>query len=104
MAAADWNRPAATIGSPVQQLDLAAVVKGSQAVSSEIVSSKLIERLMTIALENAGADRGLLILPAEGDHFIHAEARTAGDQVVLATRTRTPRPCSSRRAPASSLA
>ena len=67
--------PTATIGSPVQQLDVASVVKASQAVSSEIVLPKLIERLMTIALENAGADRGLLILPAEDDYLIQAEAR-----------------------------
>jgi PAS domain S-box-containing protein len=89
LAAADWNRPTATIGSPVQQLDLAAVVKGSQAVSSEIVLSKLIERLMTIALENAGADRGLLILPVEDDHLIQAEARTAGDQVEVVLRQKS---------------
>ena len=86
LAAADWNRPTATIGSPVQQLDLAAVVKASQAVSSEIVSSKLIERLMTIALENAGADRGLLILAAADEHLIQAEARAAGDQVEVVLR------------------
>jgi PAS domain S-box-containing protein len=67
----------------VQQLDVASVVKASQAVSSEIVLSKLIERLMTIALENAGADRGLLILPAEDDHLIHAEARATGDQIEV---------------------
>ena len=46
-----------------QQLDVAAVVKASQALSSEIAAAPLIERLMTISLENAGADRGLLILP-----------------------------------------
>ena len=65
LAAPAEHRPTATIGSPVQQLDVASVVKASQALSSEIVLPKLIERLMTIAIENAGADRGLLILPAE---------------------------------------
>ena len=49
--------------SPDQQLDVAAVVKASQALSSEMLLPRLIERLMTIALQNAGADRGLLILP-----------------------------------------
>ena len=38
---------------------------------------------MTIALENAGADRGLLILPAEDDYLIQAEAKTTGDQVEV---------------------
>jgi PAS domain S-box-containing protein len=83
LAGSEGHRSAATIGSPVQQLDVASVVKASQALSSEIVLPKLIERLMTIALENAGADRGLLILPAEDDHLIQAEARAAGDQVEV---------------------
>jgi PAS domain S-box-containing protein len=52
-------------------------------VSSEIVLSKLIERLMTIVLENAGADRGLLILPAENEYLIQADAKTAGDRVEV---------------------
>ncbi len=83
LAAADENRPTATIGSPVQQLDVASVVKAFQALSSEIVLPRLIERLMTIALENAGADRGLLILPAEDDHLIQAEAQATGDMVEV---------------------
>jgi PAS domain S-box-containing protein len=83
LAAAEGNRQTPTIGSPIQQLDVASIVKASQAVSSEIVLPKLIERLMTIALENAGADRGLLILPAEEDHLIQAEAQATGDQVKV---------------------
>jgi GAF domain-containing protein len=58
-------------------------------VSSEIVLSRLIERLMTIALENAGADRGLLILPAEGDHLIQAEAKAADDQIEVVLRQKS---------------
>jgi PAS domain S-box-containing protein len=83
LAAPEAHGPTANIGSSVQPLDLATVVKASQAVSSEIVLSKLIERLMTIALENAGADRGLLILPTEDDHLIQAEAKAAGDQIEV---------------------
>jgi PAS domain S-box-containing protein len=83
LSAADGSRPTAITGSAVHQLDVASVVKASQAVSSEIVLSKLIERLMTIALENAGADRGLLILPAEDDHLIQAEAKAIGDRIEL---------------------
>jgi PAS domain S-box-containing protein len=83
LAAPEGRRPTATIGAPVLQLDVASVVKASQAVSSEIVLPKLIERLMTIALENAGADRGLLILPAGDDHLIQAEAQATGDKVEV---------------------
>jgi PAS domain S-box-containing protein len=83
LAAPEGHRPTAAIGSPAQQLDVASVVKASQAVSSEIVLPKLIKRLMTIALENAGADRGLLILPAEDDYLIQAETKAIGDQVEV---------------------
>src|SRR5258705_734867 len=38
--------PTTTIGAPVERLDVETVVKASQALSSEIVLSKLIERLM----------------------------------------------------------
>jgi PAS domain S-box-containing protein len=85
LTAPDGYRPTVTTGSAVQQLDVASVVKASQAVSSEIVLSKLIERLMMIALQNAGADRGLLILPAEDEHLIHAEAQATDDQIEVAT-------------------
>jgi PAS domain S-box-containing protein len=74
---------AATSGSPFQQLDVTALVRASQAVSSEIVFPKLIETLMTIALQNAGADRGLLILPQAEAYRIEAEARASGDQVEV---------------------
>jgi PAS domain S-box-containing protein len=83
LTASEGHPPTATIGEPVQQLDVASVVKASQAVSSEIVFPKMIERLMTIALENAGADRGLLILPAEDNHLIQAEAKAVGDQIEV---------------------
>jgi PAS domain S-box-containing protein len=69
--------------SPDQQLDVAAVVKASQALSGEMLLPRLIERLMTIAVQNAGADRGLLILPHEDDYRIEAEARAGAEQIVL---------------------
>ena len=77
------QRPVATIGSIVQQLDVASVVKASQALSGEIELPKLIDRLMTIALENAGADRGLLILPSGDEYLIQAEARATGDEIEV---------------------
>ena len=61
-------------------------MKASQALSSEIVLPKLIERLMTIAIENAGADRGLLILPSGDEYLIQAEARATGDQIEVTMR------------------
>jgi formate hydrogenlyase transcriptional activator len=71
---------------------LASVVQASQTLSSEVAMPKLIEQLMTIALQNAGADRGLLILPRDGDLLIEAEAVTqpGGVQAVARRVTVTP--------------
>ena len=75
--------PTSTIGAPVEQLDLATVIKVSQAVSGEIVLDKLIDMLMRTAIEHAGAERGLLILPRGDELRIGAEATTGGDTVVV---------------------
>jgi PAS domain S-box-containing protein len=73
--------PASTIGTPVEHLDLASVIKMSQAVSGEIVLEKLIDTLMRTAIEQAGAERGLLILQNGDEPRIAAEARIDGETV-----------------------
>jgi PAS domain S-box-containing protein len=78
--------PTATIGAPVEQLDVGTVVKASQAVSGEIVLDKLIETLLRIAVEHAGADRGLLILFQGDKPQIAAEATTGRGQVEVTLR------------------
>jgi len=83
LAAPEGHPPTATMDSSVRQLDVTTVVKASQAVSGEIELPRLIERLMTIALQNAGADRGLLILPHGDDHRVEAEAWSSGDEVMV---------------------
>ncbi len=83
LAGAQGDEPAATVGSTVRQLDVMTVVKAAQALSGEMVLPRLIERLMTIALQNAGGDRGLLILPEKEDYRIEAEAWVSGDKVVV---------------------
>ena len=70
-------RASGTIGAPVEHLDLATVLKVSQAVSGEIVLEKLVDTLLRTAIEHAGAERGLLILPRGGELLIRAEARPA---------------------------
>jgi len=78
--------PTSTIGAPVEQLDLATVIKVSQAVSGEIVLEMLIDMLMRTAIEQAGAERGLLILRRGVELRIEAEATTGGDPVVVQLR------------------
>jgi PAS domain S-box-containing protein len=75
-----------TIGAPVEHLDLATVIKVSQAVSSEIVLGMLLDTLMRTAIEQAGAERGLLIVPRGAEPRIEAEATTDGDTVVVELR------------------
>jgi PAS domain S-box-containing protein len=75
-----------TIAASVEQLDLATVIKVSQAVSGEIVLEKLLEMLMRTALEQAGAERGLLILSRGAEQRIAAEATTVGDLVTVHLR------------------
>jgi PAS domain S-box-containing protein len=75
-----------TIGAPVEGLDVGTVVKASQAVSGEIELGKLIETLLRIAVEHAGAERGLLILFAGDEPRIAAEATTGRGQVELMLR------------------
>ena len=73
-------------GPTLEHLDLAAMIEISQALSEEIVLDRLIERLMVIAVEHAGADRGLLILSGENDVRIEAEARIANGAVQVVLR------------------
>jgi PAS domain S-box-containing protein len=86
LAGPEGRHSVAAIGSGIHQLDFASVVKASQALSGEIELPKLIDRLMKIAIENAGADRGLLILPSGDEYQILAEARATGDQIEVAMR------------------
>ena len=77
------SRPTGTIGAPVEHLDLATVLNVSQAVSSEIVLERLLDTLMRTAIEQAGAQRGLLLTPRGTEQRIAAEVTTRGDTVSV---------------------
>jgi PAS domain S-box-containing protein len=72
-----------TIGTPIEHLELATFLKISQSVSGEIVLENLIDALLRTAIEHAGAERGLLILPRGAELRIQAEATTGGSSVTL---------------------
>jgi PAS domain S-box-containing protein len=78
--------PTSTIGTPVEHLDLATVMKVSQAVSGENVLERLVDTIMRRAIEHAGAQRGLLILVRDQDQRIEAEATTSGEAIVVRLR------------------
>ena len=78
--------PTGTIIASIGQLDLATVLKMSQAVSSENILDELVERLLVLAVESAGAERCLLILPRADQQRIEAEATILGDTVGVQLR------------------
>ena len=65
-----------TDDSPPGALDLESVLKASQALSSEIDLDRLLEKMMLIVLENAGANRGILIMEVQNQLFVRAEGGT----------------------------
>jgi len=60
--------------------------KVSQALSGEIVQDKLLDTLMRTAMEQAGADRGLLLLTSGAEPTIKAQAAINGDRVFVQVR------------------
>jgi PAS domain S-box-containing protein len=75
--------PTGTIAAPLEQLDLATVIKVSQAVSAEMFFERLLETMMRAAIEHAGAERALLILSGEADHRVAAEATSSNETVMV---------------------
>src|SRR5438034_11649848 len=65
-----------TIMEPVELLDLTTVISVSQAISGEINLEKLIDTVMRLATQHAGAERGLLILARGTEYRIGAESTT----------------------------
>jgi len=78
--------PAATITAPLEGLDLATVIRVSQAVSSEIVLEKLFDTVMRKAMEHAGAEKGLLIVPRGDELQTEAESKISGNDVIVSLR------------------
>lgn len=93
LAGQERQRPTGRTGAPAVHLDVASVTQASQALSSEIVLPDLIERLMTIVLQNAGAERGLLIVVRDGEPRIEAEVMTDPGEIVFAARRGAVTPC-----------
>jgi predicted ATPase/GAF domain-containing protein/tRNA A-37 threonylcarbamoyl transferase component Bud32 len=56
-----------------QSLDLQSVVKSSVAISGEIQFESLLSKLMQIMMENAGAEKGVLLLRDGDGLFVEAE-------------------------------
>jgi signal transduction histidine kinase len=71
-------------------LDLAAVLKSSQAISGEIVLERLLASLLKIVIQDAGAEKAFLLLDQKGEILIQASGMVAGDTISVYQETAAP--------------
>ncbi|WP_158501964.1 AAA family ATPase [Vitiosangium sp. GDMCC 1.1324] len=70
-----WTAPALTAESTESggsTLDLLSIFKASETLVSEVVLDRLLEKLMAVCLEAAGARRGVLVLDDKGTRRVRA--------------------------------
>ena len=58
----------------LEQLDIAAIIKASLAISEQLLPEKLSETLLKIIMQESGADKGSLLLERDGQLSVFAEA------------------------------
>ncbi len=85
---ANSDRPTITMISTTatatqKALDFGTVIKASLAISGEIVLDSLLEKMMGILLENAGAETGCLIASKSGEFVVEAAGEVDGDMRVF---------------------
>jgi predicted ATPase/signal transduction histidine kinase len=74
---------ACTTSGSAGVLDLTTAVKASQTLAGEIVLDKLLAKMMKIVIENAGGQRGFLILEKSGKWVIEASGSVDVDRVSV---------------------
>lgn len=72
-----------TTQAEAEAFDLSTVMKAARAIAGEIEISRLLSKLMHILIENAGAQRGLLILEQGGESLIQARGMVGDDPVEV---------------------
>jgi PAS domain S-box len=72
-----------TVINDAHNIDLFSIMKASQAISSEINLDGLLSRLMTVMIENMGAQRGILLLKRSGKLIIEAYIDAANNKKTM---------------------
>ncbi len=85
----DASTSTSTSTSQGSGLDMLTVIKASQTISRELKLGPLLQQLTRIVLENAGAERGYLIL-GRGDSLVIAAAGEAARDTVLLGEENSP--------------
>ncbi|WP_177307322.1 ATP-binding response regulator [Pseudoduganella namucuonensis] len=79
-------RSEAPPAAPLAQLDMLSVAKATQAISGRIVLDELVDTLMRIVLENAGAQSGAMLLVRDGKLALVADIHVARRDVNVRLR------------------
>ncbi len=59
------------------------MAKAAQTISGEVVLGRLLERLLSVVIENAGAQRGVLLLSRDGELYIEAAGSVVSDEISV---------------------
>ena len=72
-------------------VDVSAVLSAARTLSEEVVPEELLPKMMRVALQNAGADRGWLLIPGDGRRLaVVAAAQTGADGIRTEVLTGVP--------------
>ncbi len=75
-----------------ESLDLSSVIKASQAISGEIVLDQLMKKMITVVIENAGAQKALLLSEYDNHWIIEAQGAVSKDGIAASTEFKTADP------------
>jgi predicted ATPase/serine phosphatase RsbU (regulator of sigma subunit) len=70
-------------GTRAVSLDLSSVLKASQTISGEIMLERLLASMLKIVMENAGAQKGYLILEQKGRFYVEAEGYVGSHNIPV---------------------
>lgn len=64
-------------------VDILSIFKAAQVISGEIQLEVLLRKLIHILIENAGAQKGFLLIKEQNDWFVEAEGTTVAQKITL---------------------
>ncbi|MEG4207965.1 AAA family ATPase [Microcoleus sp. Pol7_A1] len=77
----------ASLGTKADVLDLATIIKASQALAGEIVLDKFLDKLLKVLMENAGAQTSCLVLETDGILTLKATGTVEQEKITLWSST-----------------
>ncbi|MBN2533860.1 MAG: AAA family ATPase [Spirochaetales bacterium] len=82
-ATIDIQHTSSSSSSASNYMDMSSIIKASQTISREIVLDRLLEKMMHLAMENAGAEKGVMVLRLKGKFFVEAAGHVDQDNVTV---------------------